>query len=83
MANYLTDTTNSVFGDRRVVFGTIVMDDSNTGLGVFTGLTKINYADVSPNTGGSYKPHWTDSSGYLAITTAASASSFRVMIIGR
>ena len=83
MSNYITNVVQANFGTKRVQIGLIVMDDSNTGSNIDTGMNNIDYVAVSPKTAGAYMPHVSFTTGSIAIITAASGSSYYAMIIGR
>ena len=82
MSNYISGAVQSNFGDKKVVIGNLVMDDGAATAWV-TGLDQIDFACVNAITAGTYQPRWTASGGSLTIVTAASGTSFNVLVVGR
>jgi len=82
MSNYLSGVVQSNFGDKKVTFATLISDDGAVGA-ISTGYDEIDFVALSPTTEATYTPRYTLSGGSLTIVTAASGTSFKVMIVGR
>lgn len=83
MSNYLSNIVHSNFGDKAVVYASMIMDDGAGGAAVKTGFNNLDYVACNCLTAGEYVPHLTLSGGEITVTTASSASSYTVMIVGR
>ena len=84
MSNYLSDIVRSNFGDKNVVFATLIMDDGSGGDAVVTGMDQISHANLVQTTAGDDSDErWSVSGGSLTVTTASSGTSFKAMIVGR
>ena len=82
MANYMSMIVQSAFGDKKVTFAQLINDDGAVGA-ISTGYDQIDFVAISPTTASTYTPRYSVSAGALTIATAASGTSFKVMIIGR
>jgi hypothetical protein len=78
MANTMTQTVATVFGDKRVLIGTVTMGDSASGLSVKCGLNVIDFVTLQ---GEASCGHTMISGGFLPLT-AASGAVFKVMVVG-
>ena len=78
MANSMTQTVSTVWGNKRVLIGTCTMGDSASGLSVKPGLNVIDFVTF---TGEASCGVTMVSGGFLPLT-AASGAVFKVMVVG-
>jgi len=80
MANSITQTVNTVFGDKRVLMGTYTATDGpcDTTALVTTGLNRIDLALSC----GPASADWTYSGGDLGAKSAVSGYVYQILVVG-
>lgn len=83
MSNYLSDTVSTVFGDKRIIIGTLVLDDGYGGSAAQPGMANVDFA-IAHGKGGTAADcaQMTYVSSGFKPLTGASGLSFKVMVIG-
>jgi hypothetical protein len=77
MANTFTQTVSTVWGDKRVLLGTVTANDG-IGTEAETGLNSVDLVlSVGPGSA-----DWGNSGGAIGPLTATSGDVFQVMVIG-
>lgn len=85
MSNYMTNTVTTVFGDKRIVIGTMVVDDGDPamgGLAVQLGLANVDFCIGHGKDSTADCAQMTYVSGGAVPLSAASGLSFKVFAMG-